>query len=130
MCGHNLSRGRRRRRAHVGDKISDGEISFVTHGRDNRNHGSANRACDHLLVESPEVFDGSAAAAYDHYINGGVQVPGSHGARVKVVEELNGADDLLGRAVALDPRGREQDVHGACAPGNYVEDVANRGAAR
>ena len=75
MRGDNLGGGRRRRRAHVGDEIGDGEISFVANGGNNRNRGSSNRAGNDLLVKSPKVFDGPAAAPYDHHIDPGIQIP-------------------------------------------------------
>src|SRR5882762_11429315 len=98
MCGDNLGGGRWRRRAQVGDKIGDGKINFVADGGNNRNRGSSNRAGHHLFIKSPKVFDGSATASYYHYINPGVQIPISDGARMEVIEELNRAHDLLRRA--------------------------------
>src|SRR6267154_6667005 len=97
MRGHNLGGGRRSRRAHVGNKVSDGEISFVTHGRDHGNCRSSNRARDHLFIKSPKVFYGSAAATDDDDVDPAVQT----GARMKVVEKLDRPRDLLGRTITL-----------------------------
>src|SRR2546430_14903887 len=100
MRGHNLGSGRRCWRAHVGDKIGDCEISFVADGGDDRNRGAANRARNYLFIKSPEVFDGSAAASDNDYVYPVIRTR----TRMKVVEELDRAHDLLGRAITLHAR--------------------------
>src|SRR5438876_7376443 len=60
--------GRRRRgRAQVGGKVGNREISFMADGGDYRNRRVADRARHGFFVESPKVFDRTAAAPYDDY---------------------------------------------------------------
>ena len=46
--------------AEIGDKIADGKIDFVAHGRDDRDRGVENGSCDAFFVEGPEVFEAAA----------------------------------------------------------------------
>ena len=54
--------GGRRGGAQISDKIAQGEIGFVAHPADNRDFRSGHRADNTFIVESPQIFDGAAAA--------------------------------------------------------------------
>src|ERR1700730_6539609 len=102
----------------------------MTNRRDHRYGRRSNCAGHRFFIKCPEVFDGSTTAAYDDYIDPAVYARISQGARMKLVKKLDRAHDLLGRAVALYSRRREQHVHRAGASRDNIEDVANRSAAR
>src|SRR6266581_1985340 len=63
--GDQLGGRRRRGRAQVGGKVGDRKISFMPDGGDYRNRRVADRARHGFFVESPKVFDRTAAAPYD-----------------------------------------------------------------
>ena len=47
---------------------------------------------------------------------------------MKFVEQFDCVNDFAGGALTLHARRGKQDVHGAGTSGDYVQDVANRGA--
>src|SRR6476620_10898586 len=54
------------RRTQVCDEIANGEIDFVTDGRDDWQRGMEYRARDDLFIELPQIFDApSTACDYD-----------------------------------------------------------------
>src|ERR1700726_2085646 len=63
-----LRGGRRCGRAQVRDKIGNREIGFVAHTRYHGNFGSENRARNHLLVESPQILERTAATSNDEHV--------------------------------------------------------------
>ena len=102
---HHFSGGRRRGRAQVGHEIRDGDVGFVSHGRDHR-HGTGGDGPRHgLLVEGPQIFQRSAAAAHNDHIR-----------PLGLAEELDAAAHLFHRALALHQRGEEADVQSRKAP--------------
>ena len=52
-----FSRCRGSRCPHVGDKICDGKIDFVTDSTDNRQLRVGNFARQNLIVKCPEIFE-------------------------------------------------------------------------
>ena len=78
--------GRRRRgRAQVGGKVGDRKISFMADGGDYRNRRVADRARHGFFVESPKVFDRTAAAPYDDYVDPAVVTSIAQRARMMFV---------------------------------------------
>src|SRR5258708_27592748 len=98
----------------------------MTDGRDYRNRRVADRARHGFFVESPKVFDRTAAAAYNNHIDPAIVAA----ARVMLVKELNRADDLAGSSFALNASRCEQDVNTARPSRNHIDDIANSGAGR
>ena len=88
----------------------------MPHGRDHRNRACRDGADHYFLVEGPEVLDRAAAARDDHQVGPLVRRQGR--------ETLHRIGHLLGRALALDQHGPDQDVAGK-AIGQAVEDVAD-----
>src|SRR6185312_7408458 len=124
-----LSGGRRRRRAQIGGKISDREISFVSHGRDYRNRRRPNRAGDSFFIESPKILNRSTAAPHYYYIYAALVIAIAQRAFVVLVEKSNCAHNLVSSAIALHAGRGEQNVDCPRASRDHVEDIANRGAA-
>ena len=56
-----LSGGRGRGCAHVGHKIRDRHIGFVSHGADHRGMTACDSARHHLFIEGPQVLHAAAA---------------------------------------------------------------------
>ncbi len=104
--------------AHVGDEIGDGEIGFVADAGDYGNFRSEDGAREFFFVEGPEIFEGAAAAGEDEHID--------HSA---AIEELYGAHNFRGGAVALDAHGIDREVHVAKAAAQDAHHIANRSAA-
>ena len=65
---HQLSRGTRRRRPQVGDKIRDGEINLMPDRRNDRQRTRGNRARYNFFIEIPQVLDGPAATPDDQHL--------------------------------------------------------------
>src|SRR6185437_13450728 len=66
---HQLCRGRRRRRAQVGNKVGNAEIGFMANGGDDRNCRCSNRSGKPFIVERGQVFYGAATTRDDNHIN-------------------------------------------------------------
>ena len=66
-----LGRGRRRRRAQVGDEVRDREVGLVADRGDHRNAAGVDRARDRLLVERPQILQRAAAARDDDDVDVG-----------------------------------------------------------
>src|SRR5690242_17529720 len=73
------------------DKIRYGEIDLVPHCRNHRNVRSENRPRDDFFVESPQILQGSAAAADDNDIDG-----------AQLIEIVNTTGNFSRGAVTLD----------------------------
>src|SRR2546421_1021889 len=129
MGGNDLSGGRRRRRAQVSGKVSNREVSLMPNSRDDWNCRCPNRACDRFFIERPKVFNRATAAADNQDVDRRIAAPIAEGPRVMLVQKSNRALNFMRRAFALNTRGRQEEMHGARASGNYVDDVANCGAA-
>jgi hypothetical protein len=69
MLGDDLGGGGRSGSPEIGDKVSDGEISFVADGGDDRNVGVGDGASKRFVVEGSEVFKRSSAASEDDEVN-------------------------------------------------------------
>src|ERR1700683_946861 len=110
---------RRRGGAYVGDKVGDGEIGFVADAADDRNRGIGNRARDRFLVERPKIFERTSAASQNQDVYG-----------LLAIEELQGADDLEGGAIALNAHGIQRQVHVVKTASKNAHDVANGGTCR
>ena len=105
-----------RRGAHVGDEIGDGEIGFVAYAGDHRDFGGGDCAGDDFFVEGPEIFEGATATGDDQDVN-----------RLLAVEELDGADDFRGGAIALHANGIESELHVVEAAAENADNVADGG---
>ena len=89
--GDELSRGRRGSGALVGNKVGNGEIDLMPDTRHQRDRATINRAREHFLVESPEVFQRAAPTRQDEHV-----------ALRAFSREVNHAGDLLTRSLTLD----------------------------
>src|SRR5439155_7025696 len=94
-----LNGGGRRGGAYIGDKIGDGEISFVADPGDHGDFGSEDSAGDDFFVESPQIFHGAAAAREDEHVN-----------EFRFIEKLQRLDDFFGGAFALHAHGIEHQM--------------------
>ena len=63
---HDLGGRGRRRRAQVGYEVADGEVGLVADRGDRRDRAGGNGAGHRLLVEGPQIFERSSAAADQH----------------------------------------------------------------
>src|SRR5207248_10978387 len=70
------------------------------------------RSSDLLLVEGPEVFARTAAAAHDDCVNAVLASPLCERALMVFVQNFYRARDLQSSAVALHARGRDEDADG------------------
>ena len=57
-----------RRRPQVSGKVGDGEINLMAHGTDYRQPGGGNGPGEFFLVEGPQVFQRTTAAAQDNQV--------------------------------------------------------------
>ena len=112
-----LGRGRRRRGAQVGDEIGDGHVGLVADRRDHRHRRGGDGPGDGFFVERPEIFDRPAAAAGDDHV---------HALDAGDLPQRPG--DVAGRALALHPRRRDDDVGVRIAAPQHPDDVAQRRA--
>ena len=120
LVGHRQLRRRGRRgRAQVGHKIADGEIGFVPHGGDHRNAGGRHRPRDRLVVEGPQLLNGTAAAADDEHIR-----------RIRLVEAAQGGDQLRRPPLALHEHRGEHHPREREPPAEHVENIPHRRAGR
>ena len=83
-------------RPNVRYKVGNGHIRLVTHRRDHRQLRLVDSPSHPLVVESPQILDGSATPAGDNQI--------SHPPAVGVAD---GPHDLRRRLCPLDPDGQE-----------------------
>ncbi len=116
--GQQFGGGRGGWRTHVGDEIADGDVGFVAHGADDRRDAGRYRARHGFFVETPEVFQGAAAAGQDQ------------GIEALAIGQLQGTDDLAAGIQALHGGGDQGqgDLRGAAA--EHADDVANDRAGR
>src|SRR5436309_22283 len=84
-------------------------------GGNHRHRRRRDRARDDLLVERPEVFDRSAAAADDHDVD--ARDPADRTKRAR---------NLAGGPVSLHTRRTDYQVGVRVAAPQYLDDVANR----
>ena len=99
-------------------------VGLVADGGDQRDVAVGGRADHDLLIETPEVFDGAAAARHDQHVrtrHGTVDRQG--------IESPDGLGDLLGGLFALDQDRPEQDMAREAVL-QAMQDVANDGAGR
>ena len=96
---HHFGGCRRRRRAQVGDEIGDRDVGLVPDGGDDRHGARGNRSRHAFLVERPEIFDRSAAAAGDDDVDAG-----------HARDRAQPLDDLGRRIVSLDARRADDQV--------------------
>src|SRR5437868_8012532 len=102
-----LRSSRRRGRAKVSNKISNSEISFVTHSRDHGNRRLANRTSDFLLIECPQILGRTTATSDDQNVN---EIRGAlfvQRAFMILIDEPDGARDVRTSRVALHARRRK-----------------------
>ncbi len=117
--GHDDLRGRgRRRRAHVGDEIGDGEIDLVADAADDGDGRGGDGARHRLVVEGPQILERAAAAGQNEHVALG---PPAGQAYCR--------HDLRGGRCALHGHGIDQHRNRGEAPRQHVQDVADRGAA-
>src|SRR5690349_22218380 len=64
-----LGGGGRRGGANVGDEIGDGEIGFVADAGDDRNLRLGDGAGDDFFIESPQIFERTAAANEHEHVH-------------------------------------------------------------
>ena len=114
-----LCRRSRRRRAHIGGKIGDGEIGFMPHAADHRHRTGADRPGHHFFVVSPQILNAAAAAADDQHITLGT-----------FAGERDRLGDFGARAFALDRRRINNDVDSRHTPPQRGDDIAQRGGLR
>ncbi len=118
-CLHyEFGRGRGSRGADVRYEICNGEIGFVAHPGDYGNFGGGDGAGDFFFVESPEIFERATAAGKDQNID-----------HFSAIEELHGAGDFGGRAIALDAHRIDGEVHIAEAAAQDANHIADSGSA-
>jgi hypothetical protein len=89
----------------------------VPHRRDDRDRGPSDRPGDDLLVEAPEILDGSPTARDDDDVAAGTPAELSETAR-----------DLERRVLALNARRADDQVKVPVPAAEDLEDVADRGA--
>ena len=117
LVGHDYFCSRRRGgRPGVGDKVGNRKVGFVAHGAHDRNAAGGNGPGQDFLVEGPEVFCASAAAADDYHLDLARQV---------AVEKVDCTGDFLGGAGALHANVVDQNVQPRPAAREHVNDVAN-----
>ena len=80
-------------------------------GRDYRNHRGTNGARDYFFVESPEIFDRSAAASHNHHVDRRFVTPIAQCAGMVFVEKPDRAHYFMSSAVALDARRHKENMH-------------------
>jgi hypothetical protein len=116
---HELGGSRGRGGADIGDKIGYGEIGFVADAGDYGDFGGGDGAGNFFFVEGPEIFEGAAAAGQNEHVY-----------HFSAIEELQGADDVRGCAIALYAHRIECQVHIAKAAAQYADYVADGCTAR
>ena len=109
-----LGSRRRSRRAEVGDEVGNGDVGLVADAGDDRHGNARDGACDHLLVERPEIFDRSAAAREDD------DVDASDTANLP-----QRARHVRRRVRALHPRRAYDQMDVRVASTEHVDDVAD-----
>src|SRR5688572_28832719 len=62
----------------IGNEVADGEIDFVSDGRNDRDGGLINGASDDFFVEGPEILEAAAATGEENQIEPARRV-GQHG---------------------------------------------------
>lgn len=104
-------------RAQVGDKIRDGKIGLVSHGRNHRENAAGDGAGDDFFVERPEIFNAASSATNDEKIDGRV-----------FLKLIDGGSDFLGGAFALDFDGQQIKPHPGGATGEDGEHILQSSA--
>src|SRR4051794_12095140 len=116
---HDLGCRRWRWRAQIGHEVADGEIGLVADRGDRRDGAGRDGARDRFLVERPEIFERSSAAADEDDV---VQLP---------AREVPDRDRDLSRGIsALHADRINLHLQPLEAAPENVEDVANRSAGR
>ena len=104
-----------RRRPHVSHEVGDGEIDLVADACHQRNRAGRNGPGHDLLVEGPQVLEGTATPGQDEHVALG---PGSG--------RLQRTDDVEPGLLALDLHGIHHHGNGRETPAQYVEHVPDR----
>src|SRR5947209_1927624 len=112
---------RRRQGPMIRDQVRDRDVGFMADGADDRDRRLEDRPGDEFLVERPQVFEASAAAADDH------DVGRELAAEPQAVQRIDRLGDLVAGPVALDADRDDDDVGGRPATADHFEHVANRG---
>ncbi|OQV66283.1 hypothetical protein AK51_10420 [Serratia nematodiphila DZ0503SBS1] len=55
-------------RAQVGNEVGDGDVGFMADGADDRNAAGEDRPRHAFVVEAPQIFQRTAAAADDQHV--------------------------------------------------------------
>jgi len=106
-------------RANIGDEIGDGEIGFVAYSGDYGISEAEMARANFFLVEGPEIFERARRRGR-----------GSEHRPFFAIEELHGASDFGGRAIALDAHRVDGEVYIAEAPAQDADHIADSGSAR
>ena len=106
-----------RRRPHIGHKIRNGKVRFMTDSADDRLAASRNGPGHAFLVKSPQVLHAAATPSHNDNVH-----------RVQPVQQRNTRGNFPGRAFALHLNRAQVQRHSRKAPsadpGNIVNDRA------
>ena len=100
-------------------------------GGDNRDRRFKNGPRDHLLVESPQIFQAASASSQQNQVELRTCSPGVRPGDPTdgpLIEQSNGAGNFLGSPCPLHAAGSDDDFQSGLASLNDVQDIADGGA--
>ena len=108
-----------RRRSHIGDEVADGYIDLVTDRADNGNRACSDGASERLIIEGHQVFWTPATPSDNDDLGAAI-----------LLEPVEGLNDRVGRAMALDLTGRQNHMTAGKPSSEDLQDVLKCSAGR